>query len=81
MPYSGQLMKKLNVGIIGYGWAAGAHIDAINQGGKAQVSAVYSTRKLDSSEVSAKHGGTITVYNSLKAMLADPNLQVISVTS
>jgi len=30
-------MKKYNVGIIGYGWVAGAHITAINATGKAQV--------------------------------------------
>ncbi|MDA1275393.1 MAG: Gfo/Idh/MocA family oxidoreductase [Verrucomicrobia bacterium] len=74
-------MKKLNVGIIGYGWAAGAHIEAINRGGLAQVTAVYSSRKLNADEVSQKHGGSVAVFNNLKAMLADPNIQVISVTS
>jgi predicted dehydrogenase len=32
--------KKYNVGIIGYGWAATAHIDAINASSQAQVTAI-----------------------------------------
>ena len=41
-------MKKYNVGIIGYGWVAGAHIAAINAPSLAQVTSVYSSRRLDS---------------------------------
>ncbi|HAL03759.1 MAG TPA: 4,5-dihydroxyphthalate dehydrogenase, partial [Verrucomicrobiales bacterium] len=52
-------MKKFNVGVIGYGWVAGAHIDSINGTSQGQVTAVYSSRKLDSAELSAKHGGEI----------------------
>ncbi|MEY2821012.1 MAG: hypothetical protein RL105_584, partial [Verrucomicrobiota bacterium] len=51
--------KKYNVGIIGYGWAATAHIDAINATSQAQVTAVYSSRPLDSAALSARHGGKI----------------------
>ena len=47
-------MKKYNVGIIGYSWAAGAHIEAINRTSLAQVTALCSSRKLDSAEISAK---------------------------
>ena len=65
-------MKHYNVGIIGYGWAAIAHIAAINATTQGRVTAVYSPRPLDSAELSAKHGGTIKAYQSLDAMLADP---------
>lgn len=73
--------KTYNVGIIGYGWVAGAHIAAINATPHAQVTAVYSSRKLDSTEVSVRHGGQIRCYNDLSAMLADSSLQVVSVCS
>ncbi len=63
-------MKKYNVGIIGYGWAASAHIAAINATSHAQVTAVYSSRKLDDAELSAKHGGKIKTYTDLDEMLA-----------
>jgi predicted dehydrogenase len=74
-------MKKYNVGIIGFSWAAGAHIEAINKTSFAQVTAVCSSRKLDSAELSAKHGGTIKVYTDFAKMLADPALHVISICS
>ena len=74
-------MKHYNVGIIGYGWAAIAHIAAINATTQGRVTAVYSPRPLDSAELSAKHGGTIKAYQSLDAMLADPDLHVVDITS
>ena len=74
-------MKKYNVGIVGYGWATTAHIPAINATGRAQVTAVCSSRKLNPAELSATHGGTIAVYNDLKAMLAGADLDVVSICS
>ena len=74
-------MKKYNVGIIGYGWAASAHIPAINATKQAQVTAVYSSRPLDSAELSAKWGGKVTAYSDLKKMLADPDIQAVSICS
>ncbi|MBA4146469.1 MAG: Gfo/Idh/MocA family oxidoreductase [Verrucomicrobia bacterium] len=74
-------MKKYNVGIIGYGWVATAHIAAINATPYAQVTAVYSSRKLDDAEVSAKWGTPIKTYTDLNAMLADKTINVVSVCS
>jgi UDP-N-acetyl-2-amino-2-deoxyglucuronate dehydrogenase len=74
-------MKKFNVGIIGYGWVATAHIPAINASPLAQVTAVFSSRKLDDREISAKHGGTIRTYTSLDEMLADKSIHAVSVCS
>ena len=72
-------MKKYNVGIIGYGWVASAHIPAINASLLAQVTAVYSARKLDSAELSTRHGGNITAYDDLYEMLANPDIHVVSI--
>jgi len=74
-------MKKYNVGIIGYSWVSGAHIEAINKTSFATVTAVCSSRKLNSEEVSSQHGGTITCYTDLAQMLADPEIHVISICS
>jgi len=74
-------MKKYNVGIIGYSWAAGAHIEAINKTANAQVKAIFSSRKLDPAEISAKHGAGIRCYTDLSGMLADPDLHIVSITS
>ncbi len=74
-------MKKYNVGVIGYSWAAGAHIEAINRTSLGQVTALCSSRKLDSAEISAKHGGNIKCYTDLSEMLADPDLHIVSICS
>src|SRR5436190_1209869 len=74
-------MKKYNVGIVGYGWVATAHIPAINGTALGEVTAVYSSRKLDSGELSRKHGGKITAYDNVDEMLADPEIHVVSVCS
>ncbi|HUS34857.1 MAG TPA: Gfo/Idh/MocA family oxidoreductase, partial [Verrucomicrobiae bacterium] len=74
-------MKKYNVGIIGYGWVAGAHIAAINATQQAQVTRVYSSRALNAAEVSARHGGKITTHTDLDDFLNDPNLHAVSICS
>lgn len=74
-------MKKYNVGVIGYGWAATAHIPAINECPNAQVTAVYSSRKQDDEALSAQYGSPIKSYTSLKRMLADPSIDVVDITS
>src|SRR5437764_909855 len=74
-------MKKYNVGIVGYGWVATAHIPAINGTSLGQVTAICSSRKLDSTELSARHGGRITAYNDFDELLANPDIHVVSVCS
>lgn len=74
-------MKKYNVGIIGYGWVATAHIAAINASPYAQVTAVYSSRPLEGASLSATYGSPISTYTSLDAMLKDKNIHIVSVCS
>lgn len=74
-------MKKYNVGIIGYGWASTAHIQAINATSQAQVVAVYSSRPQDSDALSTRYGGRIETYTSLDAMLRRSDLHAVSVCS
>lgn len=72
-------MKKFNVGILGYGWAATAHLAAINATGRGQVRAICSRRRLDPIELQAKHGRPLRICRDLDEMLADPELDVISI--
>jgi predicted dehydrogenase len=72
-------VKNYNVGILGYGWVATAHIDAIQQTGRGRVTAIASSRALDDTDVSARHGTPITCYRTLKDMLADPALDIVSI--
>lgn len=73
--------KRFNVGVVGYGWAASAHIAAINATGLAQVTAVCSSRPLKAAELSARHGGAITCYTDLAALLAEPSIHVVDICS
>lgn len=76
-------MKQFNVGVVGYGWAATAHIDAIQNTRLGQVGAIYSSRaaELDADAISKAHGTNIKVYGDYDEMLADPSLNVIDITS
>src|SRR5258705_4865899 len=75
------MSKKYNVAVIGYGWAATAHIAAINATSNAQVTAVWSSRTLDSAELSARHGSPIKTFTDLAAMLASPDIHAVDITS
>lgn len=74
-------MKKYNVAIVGYGWAAEAHIAAINATPLAQVTSVCSSRALDAGALSAKHGHPMRAFNDLGKMLAQPDIHAVSVCS
>ncbi|MFK5973971.1 MAG: Gfo/Idh/MocA family oxidoreductase [Flavobacteriaceae bacterium] len=74
-------MKKLNVGIIGYGWVATAHIKTINMGDLAQVTSIYSSRELDNEKLSREWGSEIISYTDLDKMLSDKKIDVVSICS
>lgn len=71
----------VRVGVVGYGWVAGAHIDAINSINGAEVVAVCSERNLDASELSVRHGRAMKVYRTLEDMLGDADVSVVSICS
>ncbi|MBN2508430.1 MAG: Gfo/Idh/MocA family oxidoreductase [Verrucomicrobia bacterium] len=74
-------MNPFQVGIVGYGWAAAAHIEAINRGTLGRAVAVCSSRPLDARKLSARHGCELRVFSDYRAMLADPAIQVVSICS
>lgn len=75
------IMHSYNVGIIGYGWVAGAHIAALQATGRARITSILSSRPLDEARISAKHGSQIRVFHDLAEFLAQPDLQVVSICS
>src|SRR5947207_13970877 len=77
----GRMTKKYNVGIIGYGWVSEAHIAALNATSLAQVTAVCSSRPLDAKALTEKHHSPIECFTDLDAMLAKPDLHVVSICS
>jgi UDP-N-acetyl-2-amino-2-deoxyglucuronate dehydrogenase len=81
MSITSKTSKTYNVAVIGYGWAATAHIAAINATRQAQVTAVWSSRPLASSDLSGRHGSPIEVYSDLEAMLANRDIHAVDITS
>ena len=71
----------MKVGIVGYGWVAGAHIDALNSIDGVEVNAVYSSRPQDENELSKKHGSSIKAFQDLGEMLSSDDIEVISICS
>ena len=65
------IIRATKVGIIGYGWAATAHIDAINGTDQGEVTAVYSSRPLEDAQLSATHGGSVRGFQDVSEMLAE----------
>jgi UDP-N-acetyl-2-amino-2-deoxyglucuronate dehydrogenase len=74
-------VKRYEVCIVGDGWAATAHSDAINATRQGRVAAVCSARPLDATALAARYGGPLRIYGRLEEMPADPALDVVDVTS
>jgi len=72
-------MKSFNVGIVGLGWVAGAHIHTFKQVKGARVTAVCSRRPLDARELEAQFGTPLKVYSDYDEMLKDSSLDVIDI--
>ncbi len=72
-------MKNLNVGILGLGWVAGAHIETFKKIEGVNVTSVLSRRQLDESKLKEQFGIPIKVYNDYDEMLRDPSLDIIDI--
>ncbi|MDA2927050.1 Gfo/Idh/MocA family oxidoreductase [Acidobacteria bacterium AH-259-G07] len=72
-------MSDLNVGIVGLGWVAAAHIQTFKSVEGANVTAVCSRRELHESELEKTYGVPLKAYRSFQTMLADANIDVIDI--
>ena len=72
-------MGDLNVGIVGLGWVAGAHIETFKavQGGN--VTAICSRTNHDPKELEKKFGVPLKVYTDYGKMLADKDIDVVDI--
>jgi len=72
-------MRDLNLGVVGLGWVAGAHIETFKSVQGANMRAVCSRRKLSESDLVKQYGVPLKAYTSYEAMLADPGLDVVDI--
>ena len=72
-------MSNLNVGIVGLGWVAGAHIETFKAIEGANVTAICSRRQHDEADLENQYGTRLKAYTDYEAMLADPDIQIVDI--
>ena len=77
----GSDMRRWRVGMVGYGWAAGAHIGALDLIDGFEVAAICTSRELDAAELERAHGRPIEIVRDLDELLARPDIDVIDLCS
>jgi predicted dehydrogenase len=74
-------LSDLRVGIVGLGWAAGAHIEAFKHVPGASVTAVCSRRRHDAAELETRFGVPLRAYEDFDRMLADKTIDIVDICS
>jgi len=72
-------MQTLNVGIVGLGWVAGAHIEAFRAIDGVDVTAICSRRDHNPADLQARYGLPLKAYRRFEQMLADDEIDIIDI--
>ncbi|OHD75154.1 MAG: hypothetical protein A2V99_07230 [Spirochaetes bacterium RBG_16_67_19] len=72
-------MKSYRVGIVGFGWVAGAHLKTFSELPNFQPVAILSRRKLDPAALKAQYGLELKVYNDYDKFLADRDIDIVDI--
>jgi len=72
-------MSDYNVGIVGLGWVAGAHIETFKSVKGANVTAICSRRQHDPDDLKAEYGVSLKPYTNYEEMIADPEIDIIDI--
>ena len=73
-------MKKIGMGLVGPGFVAGHHIDAVRRLGDVDVVAIAGSSQ-QSAERKAREYKVDRAYGDYKALIADPDIQVMLTAS
>jgi len=73
-------MRKLKVGIVGFGFIGPHHLDAIRRTGLAEVVAIAAQPKSEA-EKAAKLHGIAKAYGDWTELVADPEIEVVDVAT
>ena len=72
-------MGNLNVGVVGLGWVAGAHIETFKSVAGSGVTAICSRRDHKEADLKAQYGVSMKAYKDYDKMLADPDIHIIDI--
>lgn len=73
------MAKTYGVGIVGFGWVAGAHLTSFLKTSSFRPAAIMSTRQLDPAEIKRAHGVDVKIYNDYAKFLKDPAVEVVDI--
>ena len=73
-------MDRIRCGVIGLGWFGEHHVDTLKQLPQAEVTAICTRRPERLEEVARKYGVPKT-YTDYRALLADPEIDLVSIVT
>jgi predicted dehydrogenase len=71
--------RTYGVGIVGFGWVAGAHLASFLKTSAFRPVAIMSTRQLDPAEFKRTHGVDVKIYNDYGKFLKDPGVDIVDI--
>ncbi len=72
-------MKRYRVGIVGFGWVAGAHLMNFTELPNFEPVAVMSRRKLDPAQIKKQYGVDVKIYNDYDKFLEDKEIDIVDI--
>ena len=72
-------MKKYRVGIVGFGWVAGAHLTTFKELPSFEPVAIMSRRALDPAQIKAQYGADVRIYNDYDKFLSDKDIEIVDI--
>ena len=70
---------KYRVGIVGFGWVAGAHLESFCRLDSYEPAAIMSRRDLDPKQIKESHGADVKIYNDWEKFLQDDGIDVVDI--
>jgi len=72
-------MNTYRVGIVGFGWVAGAHLKTFAELDSFEPVAIMSRRKLDPAAIRAEYGVDVKIYNNYDEFLGDDRIDIVDI--
>jgi len=72
-------MSSYRVGIVGFGWVAGAHLTSFNELPSFEPVAIMSRRQLDPAAIRGQYGVDVRIYNDYDAFLGDGDIDIVDI--
>jgi predicted dehydrogenase len=72
-------MKTYRVGIVGFGWVAGAHLASFAKLANYEPVAIVSRRNLDPASIKEEYGVDVRIYHDFDSLIADDTIDIVDI--